>query len=251
MNKVKRLFWDIETSPNIGYFWRCGYKINIGHDNIIKERAVICVCYKWEGKKKVYSLRWKNGDDKAMLKKFLSIAKEADELVAHNGNRFDMPWFQGRCLKHGLEPYPLFKTVDTLSISRRKFNLNSHRLDYLAKFLFDEGKIKTDFDLWKDVCDGVKKALDKMVRYCKRDVVLLEKVWNRLKDYCKPATHVGSYLTRTRWSCAYCGSKRVKRNKVVTTAAGLLRHGMLCVKCGKYYSIPNNVYVKYIDERGI
>ena len=34
MNKVKRLIWDIETSPNLGYFWRSGYKIRIDPENI-------------------------------------------------------------------------------------------------------------------------------------------------------------------------------------------------------------------------
>jgi hypothetical protein len=41
----KRLFYDIETSPNIGFFWSSSYKANIPHDNIIKERAVICICW--------------------------------------------------------------------------------------------------------------------------------------------------------------------------------------------------------------
>ena len=60
MNKLnkKRLFFDIETSPNIGMFWTAGYKLNISHDNIIKERAVICICYKWEDDKDVYYLQW-------------------------------------------------------------------------------------------------------------------------------------------------------------------------------------------------
>ena len=52
----KRLFYDIETSPNIGFFWGAGYKVNISHDNIIKERAIICICYKWEGQDTVHSI---------------------------------------------------------------------------------------------------------------------------------------------------------------------------------------------------
>ena len=43
MHNIKRLFFDIETSPNIGYFWRAGYKLNIGADNIIEERKIICI----------------------------------------------------------------------------------------------------------------------------------------------------------------------------------------------------------------
>jgi hypothetical protein len=65
MAKIKRLFFDIETSPNVGFFWTAGYKQNISHDNIIKERAIICICYKWAGEDKIYSLTWdKNQNDK-------------------------------------------------------------------------------------------------------------------------------------------------------------------------------------------
>ena len=38
---MKRLFVDIETSPNIGLFWRAGYKQTITPDSIIEERKVI------------------------------------------------------------------------------------------------------------------------------------------------------------------------------------------------------------------
>ncbi len=78
MSKIKRLFFDIETSPNIGLFWSAGYKKTISPDNIIKERAIICICYKWEGKPKVYSLQWdKNKCDKAMIKSFLKVLNQA------------------------------------------------------------------------------------------------------------------------------------------------------------------------------
>src|SRR6056297_181468 len=52
--KRKRLYFDIETSPNVTLTWRTGYKLNIPHDNIMEERAIICICYKWEGSDEVY-----------------------------------------------------------------------------------------------------------------------------------------------------------------------------------------------------
>ena len=48
MKKRKRLFFDIETSFNIGFFWRAGYKQVITPEQIIHERKVICVSYKLE-----------------------------------------------------------------------------------------------------------------------------------------------------------------------------------------------------------
>lgn len=36
----KRMFFDLETSFNIGIFWRSGYNLTIQPDDIIKERAL-------------------------------------------------------------------------------------------------------------------------------------------------------------------------------------------------------------------
>jgi len=74
MIKKKRLFFDIETSFNIGIFWRAGYNQSIRPDDIIHERAIICVCWKWEGEDKVYSLTWdKNQSDKNLLEEFIKV----------------------------------------------------------------------------------------------------------------------------------------------------------------------------------
>ena len=250
MGKFKRLIWDIETSPNIGYFWRPGYNIRLSAENILKERAIICICYGWEDDPWVHSMAWNNGNDKPMLKEFVKIANEADELVAHNGDRFDLPWFQGRCVKHGFDPLPEYKTVDTLRIARKRFNFNSNRLDYLGKFLLGEGKIHTEFDLWKTVCDGDKKSLDYMVKYCMQDVVLLEKVWKILKPYHKPKTHAGVFNNLARWTCPHDGSKDVITSKTRSTAAGMVRFQMQCKNCGYYFTIPQNVHRAYQEATG-
>jgi DNA polymerase elongation subunit (family B) len=113
-------------------FWRPGWRVNIPHDNIIQESAIICACYKWEGSKKVEHLEWNKGDDRELCEQFIEIANQADELVAHNGDKFDLPWLKARCLFHELDPTPIYKTVDTLVIARRRFKFNSNRLDYLG-----------------------------------------------------------------------------------------------------------------------
>lgn len=82
--KFKRLYFDLEVSPNIVLSWRAGYKLNISPDDIIKERAIICVCYKWEGDKQTSSMRWNNGNDKELVTKFTKILQQADEVVGHN-----------------------------------------------------------------------------------------------------------------------------------------------------------------------
>jgi DNA polymerase elongation subunit (family B) len=242
MNKptrIKRLYFDIETSPNIGYFWQAGYKLNIPTDNIIKERAIITICYKWEGQKDVYSLTWdKTQNDKGMLEKFVKVANEADELVGHNGDRFDLPWVRTRCLYHRIPMMPDYKSIDTLKVSRSKFRFNSNRLNYIAKYLNIGQKIHTSFDLWtKIVFNKDKQAMDKMVRYCKQDVRLLERVYKELEYYFNPKTHVGVLNNKPKSSCPRCGNDEYAIHQTIVSATGVKKYNVKCKGCHSYHTV--------------
>lgn len=138
-------------------------------------------------------------------------------------------------------------------MARKHFRLNSNKLDYLAKILFGQGKVKTDFDMWKSISlDNDPKALDRMVKYCKKDVILLEHVWNKLRDYDAPKTHaavLASGNSFDRWMCPHCGSDDVKKSKNRVSASGIKQHQMNCRTCGRYYSIPNNVFHWYLENK--
>lgn len=244
MSKVKRLFMDIETSPNIGIFWSAGYKQQISYDNIVKERAIICICYKWANSNKVYSLTWdKNQDDKAMLEQFIQIANQADEIVAHNGDKFDLPWIRTRCLYHRIPMFPQYTTLDTLKGARSKFKFNSNRLDYIAKYLGVGGKTSTGFDLWKDaVLHNSKKALKDMVNYCKNDVVILEDVYNEMSPYLPSKTHHGVLEGKRVSSCPNCASDNTKVVKKRVNARGSKTYQLQCQSCGKYHTLSESVY---------
>ena len=247
---MKRLFFDIETSPNIGTFWQSGYKISIPPENILVERAIICICYKWEGSPKIYSLVWDNGDDKQVLIDFAKVAAEADEIVGHNIDRFDLTWVSTRNLMHDLPPVPQYKTADTLKMVRRHFRFNSNKLDYIASKLLKEKKIETTYGLWMDV--AIKKkpaALKKMVKYCKKDVDLTERVWSCVTIYDTQKTHAGVFAGLPRWTCASCASDDVIVSKTKVTPKGIVQKQMLCKKCGHYYTIAANVWKDYVLEK--
>lgn len=246
MCKIKRLFFDIETSPNIGMFWTAGYRVNIGHDNIIKERAIICICYKWEGESETHSLTWDNDqDDKKMLEKFINIANKADELIGHNGDRYDLAWIRTRCLFHDIPMFPNYITIDTLKHARSKFKFNSNKLDYIGKFLGLGEKIHTSFSLWKDiVLHKDKQALKNMVIYCKGDVELLEKIYNKMSAYIPHKTHLGVLKGKGKISCPECTSTDMKLSKKRVTALGTPRIQLQCNDCGKYHTVSDSVYEK-------
>ena len=242
--KVKQLFFDIETCPNIGLFWQAGYKQNIPYDNIIQERRIICICYKWRGEKQVHSIVWdKNQNDKTMLQQFVKIANEADELIGHNGDKFDLPWIKTRCLFHGIPMFPSYTTLDILKAARSKFKFQSNTLNYIAGFLGLGSKNSTSFDLWKKiVLKNDKKSLNYMIKYCKQDVVLLEKVYLKLANYITSKTHHGMLNGGEKVDCPECGSKKMKIATTRISASGLKRIQLQCTSCGKYHTVSETTY---------
>ena len=247
---MKRLFIDIETAPYNAYVWRCGKQF-VSNDSLRylpRDGNIICACWKWEGKKKVHSLQWDDTGDKQLIKDLMPVLLDADEIVAQNGDRFDIPYLNMRNLAHRMEPLPIWKTVDTLVIARKRFKFPSNRLDAMGKFLLGEGKIRTDFEWWKEIKENnSQKHMALMVKYCKKDVVLLESVYTLLAGYHRAKSHVGVVNGRDKWTCSHCGSKSVRRDAKRHTAAGTLQHQMRCKDCHKYTTISNRVYEEWLE----
>jgi len=247
--QLQRMFLDIETSPCIGYFWKPGYKVRLDYANIVVEPRIICACWKWEGARKTYSVDWgKRQDDKRICKEIVVEMDKADEIVAHYGEGFDIPWIRGRCLYHEVQCQDRYKVVDTLRMAgKRKFRFNSRSLDYIGQYLGVGKKIKTDYGLWKDVVEKKEGALAKMIRYCKNDVVLLEGVYHKLAQYSPPSTHVGVLEYGDKWQCGHCASTDVRMSKRGVTAMGTPRFQMRCKACNRYYSICSKAYDGWLE----
>ncbi len=250
-HSIKRLYYDLEVSPNVGLFWRCGFKIQIGPDAIIQERKIICIAYMWEWETKPTVIYWdRNQDDEKILKEFSKVYSEADETIAHFGDSFDLPWFQGRLAILNLPALPPIKTVDTKAWASKYFYFNSNKLDYLGAVMGFGHKLDTDFQLWKDICVKNDRAkLAYMCKYCGVDVIRLKQVHQRLSKYIKPKTHAGVAAGHDRWTCPRCGSTHVTKSKTKVSAAGIKTHQMQCSDCGTYFTIPNNVFNDYVEAK--
>ena len=242
---IKRLFFDIETSPNVVYSWRIGYNLTLTPDNIIDERKIICISYKWEDSDKIYSLKWdKNQCDKQMLIDFIEQANQADELIAHNGDRFDIKWIRTRCIFHRIPMFPQYKTLDTLKKAKNGFNFNSNKLDYIAQFLGVGAKVKhSGFDMWKKVMKNDPEAMDEMVNYCEGDIIVLEDVYFTMQNYIKTNTHNGVINNNLKYSCPSCGSEYSELIKNNVTALGTIKRLMECNDCDYNFEISNSSYI--------
>mgnify|MGYP003645345268 CR=1 FL=1 len=249
--KIKRLFFDIETAPMIVYSWRVGYKLNIPTDNIIEDWKIICISYKWEGDDTVRNLTWdKDQCDKQMLIDFIKIANEADEIIAHNGDRFDIKKIRTRCIFHRIPMFPNYRSLDTLKKAKAGFSFNSNRLDYIARFLGVGQKVEHEgFDMWVKCLKGDEQALKDMVHYCDGDIVVLEDVYFVLQNYIKNNTHVGTHNGKLKASCPGCGSEDISLLKNNFTALGTIKRLIECNTCGYDYETSNSAWRTFLEMK--
>lgn len=243
---MKRLFLDIETSPGKYYAWGAGYDKFIDYRNIIEERKIICIAWQWENAITHVKTWDKNRDDKQLIAGIIPIIAQADEVIGHNIDRFDMPWIRTRALVHELPAVQVARTVDTLKWARRYFYLQSNKLDYLARFLGIGKKIPQREGNWNAVTQGDRSALKAMAQYCAHDVNgLLEPVWKRLGIVCPVASHAGVIEGGPKWSCPRCASQMVRYVRGYITAAGNMKYQMQCKACGGYFSIAKAEQAKF------
>lgn len=248
--RVKRLLFDIETSPNIGWFWRSGNRQSVSSEQILKERRILCICYKWYGKESVHSLTWdRKQDDRKMLQKFIPIMECADEVVAQNGDNFDLKWLRTRCFFHKIPMPPHIVTTDTLKKLQEGFNLNSNRLGYATKYAGVVSKSSAPIEWWvKATWGNCRESLGKLVDYCRQDVVALEQFYSRILPYITNNTHHPALHGLAKYNCPQCASNRVIYYKPRATAAGTIKHQLKCSDCRSYFTVNNKTYKEYLKS---
>lgn len=243
----KVLFYDIETSYNLVKSWRIGYNLSVQPGDIVMERKIICVSYSWLDDDTVYNITWdEHQDDENLLKEFIPILNQADLLVAHNGDGYDLPWIRTRALKNDIPMKVNYKQFDTLKVCRRKFNFNSNKLDYIGEFLGLGKKIKVDMSLWdKIILHKSQEALEEMVDYCNQDVVLLEKIYKKLMHHEAPMYHQGVLDGKAKYTSPYSGTANLEHVGTTTTPSGSIKMTMKDLDTGQYFDISETNFRKF------
>ena len=247
--KPKRLFYDIETSYNIVKAWRIGYNINLNMDDIIQERAIITIAYKWEGEEDVTVLSWDKGCDKKIIEDFVKVMADADELVGHNLDRYDTKFIMARALKHNISVLPKYQSTDTLKLAKKHFMLNSNKLDYIAQYLGIGHKTKhRGMPMWDDIIlRNDSKALEEMIEYNVQDVFLTEQVYHKLMEYSLPKVNHASKQTGNKHTCPQCGSDHAELHKTYISSTGTKTRLMNCLNCSTNFTINNTNYTKFYE----
>lgn len=242
----KILIFDIETSPSITYTWK-RFKENIGVDQVIQDPIMLTWAAKWLYGSEILSdcittEELKNFNDYRIVKSLWDLINEADIVVAHYGDKFDIPTLNSRAIVNGIPPFSFTQSIDTKKVASKLFRFPSNKLEALGTYFGVGHKIKTDFTLWKRCMELEQAALDEMLTYNKQDVVLLEEVYLKLRPYIKGHPNIGLYLESDKPVCANCGSDHLHEEGEYYTTVG--RFKVYRCECGALSRVRHNNYSK-------
>lgn len=245
----KVLFLDIETAPLLGYLWSI-WQDGIAPSQVVSDWYILTWSAKWmDSDKMLYATMFENKgyrpgseDDGPAVRKLWSLLNEADYVITHNGNKFDLKKINTRFLVHGLGPPNPYKSIDTLRIAKGAFGFTSNKLEFIAQVLLGEGKLETGgMKLWQQCLAGNAEAWGDMLAYNQQDVLLLEKVYYKLRAWDRMHPNFAVHSNKEVLSCTVCGSENVKpTGDTVKTPTGAYL-GYVCKDCNHQMRGMTNV----------
>ena len=181
-NKI--LLFDLETEPHQGYYWGKDWDTSIIKST--EYGKILSFAAKWlNGKTYVRGIVDYGNKEELLVKELWKLFNEADTLVAHNGRQFDVRWANSRFIKYGLPAPSLYKVIDTKTLAKKYLYLPDYSLSTIADYYGLGRKTEHEgFGLWLKCMEGDKKAWRRMKKYNLNDVILLEKVYLKLKTLC-------------------------------------------------------------------
>lgn len=235
MTELKILFFDIETSIPKVYTYGL-YDQNISIANIIEHPRMIAFTAKWLGKKKVYAFSEYHQTREGMLKELHALLDEADVVVGWNSKNFDVKWVNSEFMVEKMTPPSPYKQIDLMQETKRNARFLSNKLDYISERLLGDNKIDYNMArMWIKVDNPAtpekdrKREWDAMIRYAKKDTVLLEPLFEELKPWIRMPHPVvaGDDL------CRNCGSEDLERRGYALTLNGSYQR-FQCRSCGAW-----------------
>jgi predicted RNA-binding Zn-ribbon protein involved in translation (DUF1610 family) len=238
--KAKIVFIDLENSPSLGWTW--GPKWETSIIEFQQDWHLLSFAYKWVGEKTVHvkglcdypGFEKNKTDDKRLVADLWKIFDEADVVIAHNADRFDIKKANTRFVTHGFPPPSPYRTVDTLKVARKYFRFDSNKLDDLGQYLGVGRKLKhIGFALWLQCMEGDKKSWAVMKKYNQKDISLLESVYYLLRAW---ATNHPN-INQGGFACPTCGSVEIQKRGWTYTPLRQKRR-FQCQSCAAWFSGP-------------
>lgn len=244
---MKTLYIDIESSPNVAHVWGL-FRQNVSLAQVMESQRMICFAAKWADERKVQFLSEHHDGREAMVLAAHRLLSEADVVVTYNGKGYDIPHLNREFLLAGMTAPSPFHHNDLLRTVRSQFRFTSNKLAYVTKALGLQTKASTGgHELWVKCMAGDPVAWAKMRRYNMRDVIILQKLDERLGSWRKGTPN--ARLFDEADVCPDCGAEGtlVKEGFALTINGKYQRYH--CSACGKWSKSGRRI--EGTDIRGI
>lgn len=216
-NQINFLFLDTELALTTYYAYGSRKPQYLPASRIRDRKFMPCAAWGWRHETSIYSAatiddekQFKKNyrNDYIVAKKLFDVMEQADVIIGHNFDGFDMKEINRIFSLHGVGVLPDIRTIDTLKVARKYFAFEGNSLRDLADLFGIEQKL--DAPDWIAVVEGDRKETEYAVKYCKRDVKVLKKVFERLVPFIKnlpkvPRKHMPE-------NCDACGSGLLKNH---------------------------------------
>lgn len=191
-----------------------------------------------EGKVDVLNiLDYSDGDlihaEKRLLKDICTRMLTADVWLGHFSTWYDLPFLNTRLLYHRLPILPAnFAQLDTWKISRNRLKLRNNRLITISEFLgTQDEKDAIKPEAWLRALGGDRRAMRTIVEHNRRDVLVLEQVYLRLRPLV--LDHPNKGLLDGRGGCGVCGEHKLEKRGYHLTRCKKFQR-FQCRGCGSW-----------------
>lgn len=222
--QAKVLLLDIETAPILAAIWKL-WKQSVATHQVMEDWFILSYAAKWLYSDKVISNvlspeEAKSQDDSKLVKELRELLDEADVIITYNGINFDVPKINTRMLYYNLDIPSMYSHIDLLKTMRQQFKFSSNKLDYVNKSLSLDSKDSVDMQVWLDCYAGKEEALDELCRYNEKDVLILEDLYVRVRQWIKGHPNLTLFSEEIDKKCGVCGSRDLKPEGYSITAVG-------------------------------
>lgn len=125
--------------------------------------------------------------DKRIMSSLYKELSKYDIITTYYGSVFDAKMFKTRCMVHGIEPFYVRQKfhIDIFWKVKTLLNLRRCSLKMACKFFGIKGKTELEIEYWKRAGLGDKAAMEKLLLHNRNDVIILNKLFNKIEPYCK------------------------------------------------------------------
>ena len=245
----KILVFDIECTGMILDSYGL-YNQNHSHKDIIEDWSLLSYAAWFTDEEEICyhdnrnSIDYKN--DIEVVKSLYDIVAQADIIVGHNSDRFDLKKLNTKAEKYELPPRPDPIQYDTLKMLKSRYALPSNSLEYAAKY-FDLKEKKSLHGKFpgKALFDGCRagnlEAWNECEEYNKQDVKVTWELFQRLAKHDKKINLTSFYQKQT---CS-CGNQDFFKNGLKYLKNGVFQIWR-CKQCSKCFIGKENLIDKDI-----